>query len=66
MTAPAQPSGPGGGGMEPWTSGRSTRRQPSEGVRSVQTRADYGTVVTAVLHKTCGHLTKIAEEIRQQ
>ena len=63
MTAPAQPRGPGG--QRALDVRAEYKRQFSEGVRSVHPRADYGTVVTAVLHDTCGNLIKIAEEIRQ-
>ena len=64
MTAPADPRGPWGG--ERAVDVRAEyKRQSSEGVRSVQDRVDYGTVVTAVLHDTCGNLIQIAEEIRQ-
>ena len=63
MTAPAQPRGPGGD--EAVDVRAECKWQPSEGVLSVQPQADYGTVVTAVLHNTYGRLAEIAEENRQ-
>ena len=63
MTVPAQPRGPG---EDEAVDGRAECKwQPSKGDRSVQPQADYGAVVTAVLHNTYGRLAGIAEENRQ-